>query len=195
MGPDAVQGTARPRDHSPQCNAEAQARLISDILDVARITSNKLHLDPQLLDVSDVVKLLVEDVEAQANDDDVQVTASAQPHVTALADPARLQKRAMNRTGEIYDTRRSTVTSAHTPRGTGHSGRCSRQDHRRFVSRQRSAVLRSEPLRCHRRRARRTARGRRLRLANAWPWDRPGSRTVPMRVHSTRRSTTTEGYP
>ena len=89
------------------------------------------------------------------------------------------RKRAMNRTGEIHDTRRSTVASAHTRRGTDYPGRCSRQDHRRFVSRQRSAVLRSEPLRCHRRRARRTARGRRLRLANAWPWDRPGSRTVP----------------
>ena len=38
-------------------NAEAQARLISDILDVARITSNKLHLDRQLLDVSDVIRL------------------------------------------------------------------------------------------------------------------------------------------
>ena len=77
-------------------NAEAQARLISDLLDIARITSNKLHLDRQLLDVADVIRLAVEGIESQAKEAGVQVAVAAEPHVTALADSARLQQMAGN---------------------------------------------------------------------------------------------------
>jgi len=77
-------------------NAEAQARLISDILDVARITSNKLQLDRQLLDVGEIVRLVVEGLESQAREGGVEVTLSAQPAATASADSARLQQMAWN---------------------------------------------------------------------------------------------------
>jgi len=77
-------------------NAEAQTRLIGDILDVARITSNKLHLDLQLVDVSDVIALAVDGFESQAQSQEIAVTLSATPHLIAWADPARLQQMASN---------------------------------------------------------------------------------------------------
>jgi PAS domain S-box-containing protein len=77
-------------------NADAQARLISDILDVARISSNKLHLERQFLDVSDVIRLVVDGIESQARESGVTVTMSAQADVTASADSARLQQMAWN---------------------------------------------------------------------------------------------------
>jgi signal transduction histidine kinase/ActR/RegA family two-component response regulator len=77
-------------------NAEAQARLISDILDVARITSNKLHLDLQPVDVSDTIRLAVDAIESQARSQGVRVIVTAEPGLTARADPARLQQMAWN---------------------------------------------------------------------------------------------------
>ena len=77
-------------------NAEAQSRLISDILDVARITSNKLHIERQLLDVSDVIRLVVEGIESQARNSGVRVTVTAAPEATAWVDSARLQQMAWN---------------------------------------------------------------------------------------------------
>jgi PAS domain S-box-containing protein len=77
-------------------NAEGQARLISDILDVARITSDKLHLDPQIVDVSDTMRLTVEGIESQAVASGVSLTLSAEPDLMAWADPARLQQMAWN---------------------------------------------------------------------------------------------------
>jgi signal transduction histidine kinase/CheY-like chemotaxis protein len=77
-------------------NAEAQARLISDILDVARITSNKLHIDPQLVDVSDTLRLTVDGIESQAAARGVSLTLTAESELMAWADPARLQQMASN---------------------------------------------------------------------------------------------------
>ena len=74
-------------------NAEAQARLISDLLDVSRIVSGKLRLTMERLDVSLVVGSALDVVRPAADAKGVQLAMELDPEVGFIvADPNRLQQ-------------------------------------------------------------------------------------------------------
>ncbi len=74
-------------------NTRLQAQLIDDLLDVARITSGKLHLERRDVDMTEVVQVAVDAVRAEAAARAVRVEICASeglPPVTG--DPGRLQQ-------------------------------------------------------------------------------------------------------
>ncbi len=73
-------------------NAEAQSRLIGDILDIARIRSGKLSIDLQRLDLQAVVAAAAETLEADADAKHVKLEASSDPALIVQGDPSRLQQ-------------------------------------------------------------------------------------------------------
>jgi len=74
-------------------NAETQARLIADILDVARIVSGKLQLALEHdADISRIVGSAVESCEAEAHRKGLTLCASIDPGLAAAVDAARLQQ-------------------------------------------------------------------------------------------------------
>ncbi|HXE80810.1 MAG TPA: ATP-binding protein [Vicinamibacterales bacterium] len=74
-------------------NAETQARLIADILDVARIVSGKLQLALEDdADVSRIVASAVESLEAEAQRKGVTLATWIEPGLVATVDSARLQQ-------------------------------------------------------------------------------------------------------
>ena len=74
-------------------NAETQARLISDLLDVSRIISGKLRLTVQRVSVAAVISAAVEVVRQAADAKGVTLAVSLDPEVGAmLGDPDRLQQ-------------------------------------------------------------------------------------------------------
>ncbi len=74
-------------------NAEAQRQLIEDLLDIVRIETGTLRLEPRTVDVADVVRASVEAIRPAAEAKDVAVTVSLDrgPHLV-WADPARLRQ-------------------------------------------------------------------------------------------------------
>jgi two-component system CheB/CheR fusion protein len=78
-------------------NVQAQARLIEDLLDAARITTGKLRLSPHMTDLLPVVEAAVETVRAAADAKGVALELTHDDAVTAvLGDPDRLQQIAWN---------------------------------------------------------------------------------------------------
>jgi PAS domain S-box-containing protein len=74
-------------------NAALQARLIEDLLDVARIASGKLTLDIQRVDLAAVVEAALEPLRETADVEGVQVALDVDPSLPAIqGDPARLQQ-------------------------------------------------------------------------------------------------------
>ncbi|MDB4990887.1 MAG: sensor hybrid histidine kinase, partial [Myxococcaceae bacterium] len=74
-------------------NAEAQARLISDLLDVSRIVSGKLRLCMERLEVSEIVRSALDVVRPAADAKGVLLAAELDPHVGSIVgDPSRLQQ-------------------------------------------------------------------------------------------------------
>jgi len=75
-------------------NVKAQARIISDILDVSRINSGKLRLDRERVDPVEVVgasvEALRESIEAKALQ--IDLSADADAHQPAWLDPTRFQQ-------------------------------------------------------------------------------------------------------
>jgi signal transduction histidine kinase len=69
------------------------ARLLDDLLDVARITSGRIELDPQRLDLATVVNLAVEAqrVRITHNSQHLTVSLPSEP-VEVMGDPVRLQQ-------------------------------------------------------------------------------------------------------
>ncbi|HEY0552946.1 MAG TPA: chemotaxis protein CheB [Thermoanaerobaculia bacterium] len=80
-----------------QRNVQAQARLVEDLLDAARITTGKLRIEARLLDLLPVVQAAVETVGAAADAKGITVdlTHDDEP-MTVLGDPDRLQQIAWN---------------------------------------------------------------------------------------------------
>ncbi len=78
-------------------NARAQARVIDDILDVSRIVTGKLRLDPAPVDLGALVREAVESVRlaATAKGLALAVRADAGPH-ELVGDPGRLRQIAWN---------------------------------------------------------------------------------------------------
>ncbi len=78
-------------------NVQAQARLVEDLLDAARITTGKLRLSPHMIDLLPVVEAAVETVRAAADAKGVALELTHDDAVTAvLGDPDRLQQIAWN---------------------------------------------------------------------------------------------------
>jgi signal transduction histidine kinase len=73
-------------------NARAQMRLITDILDVARIVSGKLRLTPEPVDLRPVVGAAVETVRPTADARGVALEAALDDAGPFAGDPARLQQ-------------------------------------------------------------------------------------------------------
>ncbi|MGC4087739.1 MAG: ATP-binding protein [Polyangiaceae bacterium] len=73
-------------------NAQAQAQIIEDILDVSRIATGKLRLDVKATDLVAVAREAIETVKPLAAARSVSIECVAPPSVGLLADPDRLQQ-------------------------------------------------------------------------------------------------------
>ncbi len=74
-------------------NAQAQARLIEDILDVSRIVSGKLALDRTIIDPTQAVQAAVDAVRPALDARNLTLEVDCDPDLgTIIADPARLQQ-------------------------------------------------------------------------------------------------------
>ncbi|HEX8789874.1 MAG TPA: ATP-binding protein [Polyangiaceae bacterium] len=74
-------------------NARAQTRLINDVLDMSRIISGKMVLNPAPTRVAEVVAAAVETVAPAAQAKDIRITADVPDHeLTVVADADRLQQ-------------------------------------------------------------------------------------------------------
>jgi PAS domain S-box-containing protein len=74
-------------------NAKAQAQLISDLLDVSRITSGKMRLDLQVIDPAQVLAAALDTVAPAAAAKEIRLERALDPRANAIsADPARLQQ-------------------------------------------------------------------------------------------------------
>jgi signal transduction histidine kinase len=73
-------------------NAQAQARVVGDLVDVSSIASGKMRLEPQTIDLSALVANTVDVVRPAADGKRLTVSVRAQPSVIVWGDPARLQQ-------------------------------------------------------------------------------------------------------
>jgi PAS domain S-box-containing protein len=105
-------------------NAQAQARIIEDVLDVARITSGKLGIETRPIDLVPIVRAGVEGMRITAESKGVGLGLGVRPSsVTLLGDPTRLQQILWNllsnalkftpQGGHIAVTLDTTATHAH----------------------------------------------------------------------------------
>jgi signal transduction histidine kinase len=76
-------------------NAEAQQRLVEDLLDVSRIVTGKFPLDRQLVDLRAAVSAAVETIRPAATTKNVDLTADM-ANARVDGDPSRLQQVATN---------------------------------------------------------------------------------------------------
>jgi len=90
----AIPEDRRARAHEViERNAKAQAQLVGDMLDLARIATGKLRLEVQPVDAAAAVEAAVEAVRLAADEKGVAVeVAPADPGAPILADPDRLQQ-------------------------------------------------------------------------------------------------------
>lgn len=74
-------------------NVKAQARLIEDLLDVSRISSGKLRLNIQTVELTQVINAAIETVKHAADVKEIKLESSADPHAnTVSGDASRLQQ-------------------------------------------------------------------------------------------------------
>jgi signal transduction histidine kinase len=81
---------------SIQRNAEAQTRLIADILDVSRIVTGKLRIESRRVELSRVVEAAVETVRPSAVARQVTLEVTSEAEGAVQGDPSRLQQIAWN---------------------------------------------------------------------------------------------------
>ena len=72
-------------------SAKAQSQLIEDMLDISRITSGKLHLNTELLDLVSVVGAAIESVQLSADAKSIQIVSQL-TSATVVGDVDRLQQ-------------------------------------------------------------------------------------------------------
>ena len=74
-------------------NARAQTQIIEDLLDMSRITSGKVRLDVQRVDLGELVRLAVETAKPSSEARGVRLQAVLDPHAGPVSgDPNRLQQ-------------------------------------------------------------------------------------------------------
>jgi signal transduction histidine kinase len=74
-------------------NAQAQAQMIADLLDISRITSGKLRLDVQPVDPASMIEAAVLAILPAADAKGIRITRVLDPHAGPVqGDPARLQQ-------------------------------------------------------------------------------------------------------
>lgn len=73
-------------------NAQVQAKLVEDLLDMSRIISGRLVLDMQPMDPADAVAAALNVVRPTADAKRVRLESHASPGMRIMADPARLQQ-------------------------------------------------------------------------------------------------------
>jgi two-component system CheB/CheR fusion protein len=74
-------------------SAKLQTRLIEDLLDISRITSAKLHLDCQMMQLTPVINAAIEIVRVPANAKQIQILSRLDaPSERIFGDPIRLQQ-------------------------------------------------------------------------------------------------------
>jgi signal transduction histidine kinase len=77
---------------SIQRNAEAQTRLVADILDVSRIVTGKLRIDSRRIDLASAAAAALETVRPSTVSRQITVEYSAAPDVIVHGDASRLQQ-------------------------------------------------------------------------------------------------------
>ena len=73
-------------------NAQSQAQLIADVLDVSRIVTGKLQLQLAAVDMCDLVAQATDSVRAAAAVKDIELTIEEGPHCVVRGDAGRLQQ-------------------------------------------------------------------------------------------------------
>lgn len=73
-------------------NAQSQAQLIADVLDVSRIVTGKLQLQLASVDMCDLVAQATDSVRAAAAAKDIQLSIEETPHCVVRGDAGRLQQ-------------------------------------------------------------------------------------------------------
>ena len=73
-------------------NAQAQARVVGDLVDVSSIAAGKMRLEPQTVDLGALVANTVDVVQAAADAKRLTVSVAAMPSMIVWGDPARLQQ-------------------------------------------------------------------------------------------------------
>jgi signal transduction histidine kinase/ActR/RegA family two-component response regulator len=74
-------------------NAQTQAQLIEDLLDVSRIISGKMRISPKPLDLAPVLERAVETARPSANAKQIMLSAALDHHAGIVhADPTRMQQ-------------------------------------------------------------------------------------------------------
>jgi signal transduction histidine kinase len=81
---------------SIQRNAEAQTRLVADILDVSRIVTGKLRIESRRVELGRVVEAAVETVRPSAVARQITLVVETAGDATVQGDPSRLQQIAWN---------------------------------------------------------------------------------------------------
>jgi len=82
--------------HTIRRNAEAQVRLIGDLLDVSRIISGQLHLRLDTVDLKDVMRSAIDAVKPAADAKDIRLEANFSSPSLLVGDPDRLRQVAWN---------------------------------------------------------------------------------------------------
>ncbi len=73
-------------------NAQSQAQLIADVLDVSRIITGKLVLQPTVVDLSDIIARAIDAVRPAAVAKNIRLTLEAPIDTVVRGDPDRLQQ-------------------------------------------------------------------------------------------------------
>jgi signal transduction histidine kinase/CheY-like chemotaxis protein len=73
-------------------NARSQAELVQELLDMSRIVSGKLHLEPSPMDLAETVRCVVHESMPQALEKGTRLTASLPASIPFWGDSARLQQ-------------------------------------------------------------------------------------------------------
>ena len=77
-------------------NAESQAQLIADVLDVSRIVTGKLQLQLATVDLGDLVSQAVESMRTAVTDKNIRLSIDAHEHCVVHGDAGRLQQVVLN---------------------------------------------------------------------------------------------------
>ncbi|HEY4284663.1 MAG TPA: ATP-binding protein [Chthoniobacterales bacterium] len=78
-------------------NAEAQGRLIEEVLDITRIVNQKLSLDRKILDLDRIVSEIAESIEPSAKNKGIRLhTSTESRELLVYADPLRIQQVVLN---------------------------------------------------------------------------------------------------